>query len=63
MDMKPSFDLVNIESVKDEELDAYLDRTIFQTRQWVNFIAYTQIAAPSWLPCDRAVAHGNILRD
>lgn len=44
--VQAKFDLVDIESVKDEELDAYPDRTIFQTRQWVNFIAHTQRAEP-----------------
>jgi len=37
---------VNLADVNWEFLDSFADRTVFQTRQWLNFIAQTQRATP-----------------
>ena len=45
--MEAKFNLVDFESFEDEHLiTTNSDRTIFQTRQWINFIAHTKSAEP-----------------
>lgn len=38
--------LIDFESADFKQLDAFADRTVFQTREWVRFVAETQNATP-----------------
>ena len=38
--------VIKLEDVNWEHLDSFADRTVFQTREWVNFVAETQKARP-----------------
>ena len=44
--MKPSFERIDLESVDWNQLDGFWDRTVFQTPEWLSFIARTQNAEP-----------------
>ncbi len=39
-------EIVNFDSADQKQLDSYADRTVFQTREWVRFVAETQNATP-----------------
>ncbi len=44
--LSPSFERLDIDTVDQEELDAFPDRTIYQTLAWLRFIGETQKAEP-----------------
>ncbi len=44
--LRPRFELIDSAKVTEEELDAFPDRNIHQTRPWVNFLAQTLGAQP-----------------
>jgi len=39
-------EIVNFEKADFQQLDSFADRTVFQTREWVRFVAQTQAATP-----------------
>lgn len=39
-------EIIDFEKADFKELDAFADRTVFQTREWVRFVAETQAATP-----------------
>ena len=39
-------EIVDFEKADFRELDSFADRTVFQTREWVRFVAETQAATP-----------------
>lgn len=44
--MKPGWERINFESVDWNQLSGFQDRTIFQTPEWLSFVARTQNAEP-----------------
>lgn len=44
--VKMEFELLDTSRVNWDELDKFEDRVVFQTREWVNFVAETQEATP-----------------
>ena len=39
-------EIVDFEKADFRQLDSFADRTVFQTREWVRFVAETQAATP-----------------
>jgi hypothetical protein len=44
--MRMNCKIINFETVDWDSLDGFADRTVFQTREWIRFIAQTQDAIP-----------------